>query len=291
MHMRNAIALSLLVLFGGVVFAQDSIAIHRNPDTIAIKWTPIGKGVDICVTDAPRESVVNDSKLTVLRINPYKVKFDMRIATQEDSIPRPVDIWADSLGYDIVINAGMYDLSKPLTSRGYLQNFDHINQKAVHPNFGSMIVMNPKDSTDKPFAIYDLVCTPFPGFKNKYHSFAQGLRMLDCNGKPMSWNKRIISCSMLVAAEDKEGNLYLIFTRSPYTHNEFIGFLQKFPFKLINAIYMEGGPETSLHVDTPDACVQHVGSYVSKTYEKDTNDHFWPLPNIIGIHVEPLDRP
>lgn len=265
--------------------------VKRNPDSIYIEWTPVGKGVDVCITDAPHESIINDSKLTILRIKPEDVTFEMYIATQEDKIARPVDIWADSLDLDIVFNAGMYDLSKPLQSRGYLQNYGHINQSAVNPNFGSMIAMNPKDSTDASLQIYDLTATPFPTFRNKYNSYAQGLRMLDGKGRPMSWNKRITSCSMLVAAQDLEGNFYLIFTRSPYVHNEFIGFLQKFPFKLVNATYLEGGPETSLHVDLPESetCIQKVGSYVSKTYEKDSNDHFWPLPNVIGIRVEPLD--
>ena len=262
---------------------------RRNLDTIAIEWTAIGKGVDICITDAPKVSVVNDSKITILKIDPFKVHFEMHLATQEDSVPRPVDIWADTLDLNIVFNAGMYDLSKPLTSRGYLSNYEHFNQKTVHSTFNSMLAMNPIDSLAKPCAIYDLTCTPFGTIKPKYHTFAQGLRMIDCKGERMYWNKRVQSCSMLVAAEDLQGNLYLIFTRSPYTHNDFIGFLQKFPFKLVNAIYLEGGPETSLHVDIPGTCVQKVGSYVSNGYEHDRNDRFWALPNIIGIRVDPLD--
>lgn len=282
--------LLIILLLGLNVKAQDSI-LKRNPDSVLIQWTPVGKGVDLCITAAPKKSILNDSKLTILKIDPNKVHFEMHIATQEDSVPRPVDIWADTFDLNIVFNAGMYDLAKPLTSRGLLQNYDHYNQKAVHPTFNGMFAMNPIDSLAKPCAIYDLTCKPFDEFKSDYNTFAQGLRMLDCNGGRMYWNKRVQSCSMLVAAEDLEGNLYLIFTRSPYTHNDFMGFLLQFPFKLVNAIYIEGGPETSLHVDLPctGTCVQKVGSYVSNGYAHDRNDYFWPLPNIIGIRVDPLD--
>ena len=48
---------------------------------------------------------------------------------------------------------------------------------------------------------------------------------------------------MLVTAVDALGNIYFIFSRSPYTHNEMIEFMLDFPFKLNNAIYMEGGPQ------------------------------------------------
>lgn len=283
--------LILLIALGFNVKAQDSISV-RNPDSVIINWTPIGKGVDLCITDAPKKSILNDSKLTILKIDPSKVHFEMHVATQLDSIPRTVDVWADTFDLNIVFNAGMYDLGQKLTSRGLLKNYDHYNQKKVHPTFNSMFCMNPIDSLAKQCAIVDLTCTPFSDFKSDYNTYAQGLRMIDCNGKRLYWNKRVQSCSMLVAAEDLEGNLYLVFTRSPYSHNDFIGFLQQFPFKIVNALYIEGGPETSLHVDLPcsGTCVQKVGSYVSNGYAHDRNDHFWPLPNVIGIRVDPLEK-
>jgi hypothetical protein len=62
--------------------------------------------------------------------------------------------------------------------------------------------------------------------------------------------------------------------------------LKLFPMKLINAIYMEGGPETSLFVNVGETQIEKVGSYVSQTYENDANDHFWKLPNVIGIRLK-----
>ena len=54
---------------------------------------------------------------------------------------------------------------------------------------------------------------------------------------------------------------------------------------LRNAIYLEGGPETSLYIDINDIRIEKIGSYVSQTYPTDDNNNFWELPNIIGIKV------
>jgi hypothetical protein len=146
-----------------------------------------------------------------------------------------------------------------------------------------MIVFNPKDSTKQVFDIKDLKCNSWEHLKHNYYGYAQGMRMIDCAGEPLSWSKRNQSCSMLVAGMDNANQLYLLFCRSPYTHDQMIRFLLEFPFSLHNVIYLEGGPETSLFVRANGSVIRRVGSYVSDTYPTDENSNFWPLPNIIGL--------
>ena len=62
-----------------------------------------------------------------------------------------------------------------------------------------------------------------------------------------------------------------------------IGFLKQMPGGLHDAIYLEGGPETSLLIDVNGHHIEKIGSWVSDTWERDDNTHFWPLPNIIGV--------
>ena len=146
-----------------------------------------------------------------------------------------------------------------------------------------MIAFNPIDSLDAKFIVHDLTCYPWDSLKSKYHCLAQGMRMIDCNGKPLGWNKKNQSCSMLVAASDESGNIYFIFTRSPYTHNEMIQFLLTLPFAIKETIYLEGGPETSLYVNIGATKIEKMGSYISNSYPNDNNNHFWQLPNVIGL--------
>jgi hypothetical protein len=88
---------------------------------------------------------------------------------------------------------------------------------------------------------------------------------------------------MVVGATDVSGNIYFAFTRSPYTHQQMIGFLKQLIPTIRTTVYLEGGPEASLYIQTKDTVISKIGSYVSKTYAHDKNDHFWDLPNVIGI--------
>jgi hypothetical protein len=283
---------SLLLLVGWCFscFGQDGTdtTYVRLKDTMdfVVKWQELAKGVSFCETDAPLRSIKGDSKLTILKINPAYVDMHLATTTAMDSVSRPVNFWADTLNFDIVFNAGMYDLARPLISRGLLKNGDHSNQRVLKEGWNTVLALNPVDSKNQIAAkIYDLQCNSFDQFSKKYNGLIQGIRMLDCEGNPMSWKKNQY-CSMLVCAQDKEDNLYLIFTRSPYSHNQMIRFMKQFPTPLHSAIYMEGGPETSLYVHIGDFCMQKVGSYVSGTYPKDSNSVFWGLPNVVGIKVK-----
>jgi hypothetical protein len=276
---KNILFTCILGLFSACQ-AQDSLA------KITVNWKQLADGVFFCETDATIQSKVNDSKISILKVNPKHVDFDMLIATEKGRKALSAPEWADSFNLNIVINAGMYDLSNKLKSKGYLKNHKHVNQSALEPNYNAMIAFNAVDTSLNAFTILDLKCDNWQRWKTKYHSFAQGLRMLDCVGEPMSWNKRKQSCSMLVTALDEDKNVCFIFTRSPYTHNQMIQFMQQFPFKLTNAIYMEGGPQTSMYIKIGDTVIEKIGSYVSETYAHDNNDYFWKLPNVIGIKVK-----
>jgi hypothetical protein len=50
-------------------------------------------------------------------------------------------------------------------------------------------------------------------------------------------------------------------------------------------MYLEGGPEASLHVATPGGPVRRVGSYETGFNENDGNTRYWSLPNVLGVVV------
>lgn len=278
------------VSFSSILYAQDGTdTLYVRPkDTMefVVKWQELAHGVSFCETDAPLRSIKGDSKITILKINPSYVEFELATTTAMDSVRRPVNFWADTLNFNIVFNAGMYDLARPLISRGLLKNGEHTNQRILKEGWNTVLALNPIDSKNSKNAkIFDLQCNSFDQFSRSYSGLIQGIRMLDCEGNTMLWKKSQY-CSMLVCAQDKEDNLYLIFTRSPYSHNQMIRFMKQFPTPLHSAIYMEGGPETSLYVHIGDFCMQKVGSYVSGTYPKDSNAVYWGLPNVVGIRIK-----
>lgn len=279
----------LFILFNSCGYSQVVDTIIQldtlpplNPD---YTWKKLAKGIDLIETDAPKRSIVGDSKLTILKIDSKAFDFYLITAT-EYKTKKTVCEWADTFAFNVVMNAGMYELSNGLINRGFMKTHQHFNNRNFNPAYKAMIAMHPVDSLNPKFDILDLHCESWESVNRQYHTYAQGMRMIDCNGDPLGWNKRNQSCSMLVAALDHDNNLYYIFSRSPYTHNEMIRFILDFPFELTNAIYLEGGPETSLYVSIGETVLEKLGSYVSVTYPTDENAQFWRLPNVIGLKAK-----
>ena len=262
---------------------QDSTEVTETIDYS--EWTALAKGVNFIEIPAPDSSFIGDSKLSILRLEPEFLEFKMYNATQHKKLRLTAPQWADSFDLQIVMNAGMYDLANGLIHRGYMRNGAHFNNREFNPSYNSMITFEPKDTSLAKFDIADLKCTEWNSLSKKYNCYAQGMRMIDCNGNALGWNKKKQSCSMLVAAKDPQGRIWFIFSRSPYTHNQMISFMKSLPYDLHNAIYLEGGPETSLYIDIGDHCIEKIGSYVSDTYAHDRNPDFWRLPNVIGVRV------
>lgn len=257
---------------------------HKREAIDYTQWVTLTKGMEYREIPAPQKSFIGDSKLSILRLDPSCFGFDIFSATQHDSVPRTVKKWAHEFDQIVTFNAGMYEQTKPLQSRAYLQNGKHYNNPKLLDAFNLMLALGPKEGQNRSnIEVLDLSCSDWRQEKKCFKGFAQGLRMIDCNGQPTYWQKKIQSCSMLVAAEDNRGWFYLIFTRSPYTHNQMIDFMLQMPRGLHDAIYLEGGPETSLFIHVNQHHIQKVGSWVSDTWETNRNKNYWPLPNVIGI--------
>lgn len=251
------------------------------------KWVEIKPGMNYIEMDGPRKLSIGDSKISILKINPENFTFELLSASQFDSTAMCVVDWAEKHNLTVAINAGMYDVSRQLSSKGLLQNnSDYANNSKFYEGYNMVIAFNPLKKDLPSFDIIDLKCSSFESVKENYASIAQGLRMIDCNGTPMNWNKKPQWCSQLIVAKDDYQFIYFIFTRSPYSQTEMIQFMTKLDTPLLNAIYMEGGPQTSMYIDTESERIEKLGSYVSRTYPIDTNSEFWKLPNIIGVKLK-----
>jgi len=249
-----------------------------------IPWTNLMDGLQYAELDAPEKSVVNDSRLTILKIDPRKFDFEFLTASERGKHPRIAPDWASEFDKNIIINAGMYSYNKTQSNKGYMKNFNHLNNPKKSDYYNAMMAMHPKDKQKAPFEIIDITCQDWETVKHEYHSLCQGMRMISCEGEAMEFSKRPDqSCSMVITATDVQGNIYIVFTRSPYTHRTMIAFLKGLPIDIRTTVYLEGGPETSLYINTGDTVIAKYGSYVSNTCDNDDNDHFWKIPNVIAI--------
>jgi hypothetical protein len=273
-----------ILLFLGISLSQTcKLNAQERHDTLTV-WHNLQKGLCFWEPDAPEKSMINDSKIFILKADPRLCNFRMLSSSEHGKQNRPADVWAKDFGVSVAVNAGMFNIRNHRTNKGYLKNYSHTNNSKLNGSYNVVMAMNPKRKSDPAMTICDLTCTNWEAIKSNYHTLCQGMRMIDCDGNRMAWDKRPgQACSMVVGATDLTGNIYFIFTRSPYTHQKMIGFLIRLIPDIRTTVYLEGGPEASLYIQTNDTIISKYGSYVSKTYANDNNDHFWKIPNVIGI--------
>jgi len=277
----------LILFFGLLALSGENIVLNNVKADLPpkrIRWQELERGLFFAEFDAPQKSKVNDSKLSILKIDPKYFSFELLTASEHDSIRRTVEQWSNDFELAAVVNAGMFNLSNHMTSTGYLCNYSHENNQKLRENFRAMAMFNPKSAKYPAMNIVDMEIENWEDIRSNYNSAFQCIRMIDCNQKQVLWKPRIpISSSMCVLATDIDGNILFVFSRSPYTANNMSIMLLSLPLKVYSAMYLEGGPEASLYVSAGDTIIEKVGSWVSRTYPTDKNNYFWELPNVIGV--------
>jgi hypothetical protein len=283
---RRYMTSALHLILGSAIFFSGTSTLGAQEKTSSLpKWRDLQKGLSFWEPDAPEKSILNDSKLFILKADPKFCKFKILSSSEHGKRNRTAEEWSRDFKVNVTVNAGMFNLGNKKTNKGYLKNYSHYNNSHLNGNYNVMMAMNPKNGTDTTMIISDMTCGNWESLKADYHTLCQGMRMIDCNGNRMAWDKQPgQSCSMVIGATDIAGNIYFIFSRSPYTHQKMIGFLIFLIPDIRTTVYLEGGPEAGLYVQTADTIISKIGSYVSKTYANDNNDHFWKIPNVIGIH-------
>ncbi len=271
---------SLMLLFLLVAVTGKA----QNSWISEIHWRTLMDGMQYAELDAPEKSVVNDSKLSILKVDVRKFDFQFLTSSEHGKTMRTAPEWASEFKQNVIINAGMYKYNKAHSNKGYMKNYKHVNNPTKSSYFNAMLAMHPKDPKNPPFEIIDLTNQSWDIVQHQYNSLCQGMRMISYEGTGMEFSKRPDqSCSMVITATDTLENLYFIYTRSPYTHRAMIAFLQGLPLNIRTTVYLEGGPETSFYVNTGDTVIAKYGSYISNSCANDNNDHFWKIPNVIAL--------
>jgi len=180
----------------------------QNPWISEIPWTNLMDGLQYAELDAPEKSVVNDSKLTILKVDVQKLDFEFLTASEHGNQARTAPDWAKEFDQNIIINAGMYKYNKTQSNKGYMKNYKHLNNPERNNYYNALLAMHPKDPQKPSFEIIDTYQKDWEKIKNQYHSVCQGMRMINDKGEGMAFTKRPDqSCSMILAATDTAQNL------------------------------------------------------------------------------------
>jgi exopolysaccharide biosynthesis protein len=277
---RITAAAILAAAVGAAAFFAAPAPSAQNPRNNT-EWQQVDEGIAVRQFDSPVKSDLGDSKISVVKIDPRYYDFRLFTASQYGNKSMSVKDWARKFGLLAAINAGMYQ-SDISTGIGFMRNFEHINNSRFSKNLKAVLAFNPKDGSQPPVRLIDTTCDDFAGLKEKYNTFIQGIRMINCRQRNV-WGNEEKSWSIAALAMDKNGNVLFIFTRSPYMVHDFIDIILTLPLSIYNAIYLEGGVEASLYVSAGGFEMEKVGGYGTRFYTKYGSSASWPVPNVIGI--------
>lgn len=262
---------------------------HAQPGagSSGIGWQQAEEGFAFAEVAMPLKSSIGDSKIRLIRIDPAKFRFQLLCATENGFQKQKIQEWCKPRGILAAVNAGMFhgyndiESHQGLTNTGYTRNYKHINNPVLNSD-KACICFNPKDSSMPDFQIADRSCQNFQAVMNSYNTVVQGIRLFDCQQKVV-WQKDQKKWSMCVMLTDRQGLVYFVHCRSPYTVNSFCNQLKTLLPELNRGIYLEGGPESSLYLNTEKQKWALMGSYETGFRENDTNLDLWPLANVVGI--------
>ena len=243
-------------------------------------WERVDEGLFVREFDSPQKSKINDSKITIVRIDPKLYSFKLLCASEHSRLKITAKKWCQKHNLISAVNAGMYQ-KDGITNVGYMKNFNHINNPRLNNTYKAVLAFNPVESTIPEIQIIDLKCQDFRNLQSKYQTLIQSIRMISCQQENV-WTKQDKSYGMAVFGIDKSGNALLIFTESPYSGYDLINILLSLPISIYNAMYLEGGPEANLYFSVNEFQFERIGRYAADN-ESDTLTVARPIPNVIGI--------
>lgn len=264
-----------LVMVAALLGAPDAGA------SLALTWEPLADGVERTSLVLQAKPEFGDGRLHVVRIDPERAELRFALASERGGGPRPASAWAAQEKFVVAINAGMY-ATDHRTNVGLLVNGAHRNNPGWHPKYQSALGFAPRKEGIPRAVFVDLDAPDAKKTLSDYGAVVQNLRLLK-GGAQNVWARNDRRWSEAAVAQDAQGRILFLFSRSPMTMFEFNERLKALPLQLTRAMHVEGGPEASLSIRAGKAPADLCGSYETLFRLDDGNERQWPIPNVLGV--------
>ena len=244
-------------------------------------WRNLEPGLDLGLFFAPKKSIVGDSLIKILRADPRFFSLKLLNASASKSKKRySVKKWINQNSLVAGINASMYQKNQ-ISSVSYMKTGNHVNSTWVSKD-KTVLAFDPNEKKISPVKIIDRECEDFQTFREKYATLIQSIRMISCKGENV-WAPQNKIWSTAAVGTDIQGKILFIHVRSPYSTHDLINMLLKLPIKLKRAMYVEGGADAQLYINTGKEEHEFIGSYSTGSREHDGNSFSNPIPNVLGL--------
>ena len=244
-------------------------------------WKNLENGLDLGIFQASKKSAFSDSLIRILRADTSFFGLRLLNASSKDQGKRQsVREWVNKNGLVAAINASMYQKNL-MSSVSYMKNRQHTNNTWVSKD-KTILAFDPNEKTLLPVRIIDRDCEDFNTLRKQYGTLVQSIRMVSCHGENM-WAQQKKMSSIAAIGLDHQDRILFIHVRSPYTSHDLINMLLELPIGLKQAMYVEGGADAQLYINTGKKNFEFIGSYSTGSREHDENSYSKPIPNVLGL--------
>jgi hypothetical protein len=265
----------LLEITAWTVFSPSVSICEESP------WRKVDEGLFVAEFDSPIKSNAQESKITIIKIDPKLYTFKLLCASEHGRTKMTARKWCEKFNLITAVNAGMYQ-QDGFTNVGLMKNYSHINNPKLNNLYKAVLAFNPLEPKIPEIQIIDLKCQDYMNIGPKYQTLIQNIRMISCRQENV-WAKTNQLWGMAVFGIDKSGNALLIFTEVPYSGHDFSNALLSLPLSIFNALYLEGGFEASLFFSWNGVELERVGIHETGLHEDSPRAVPRPIPNVIGI--------
>jgi Phosphodiester glycosidase len=277
---RAALPLVLLVV-AATAAAQPTPS--ASAEAGKTPWVVLEEGLELGTFVSPQSSSAGDSRIRVLRIDTQRFELHLFNASGDPS-GRPLTAreWAKEHGLVAAINASMYQADYE-HSVALMRTRTHVNNPRLSRD-NAVLAFDRLDTTVPPVQIIDRTCQDFDSLRSHYGTLVQSIRMISCR-RTNVWTPREEKWSTAAIGIDAAGRILFIHVGSPYSTHDLIDVLLSLPLGLVSAMYVEGGPQAQLFIDSGGREEELIGSHGLSL--ADSTLPALPIPNVIGVLRRP----
>jgi hypothetical protein len=284
--MKLAATAFLTILFISInpVTAKTSQNAAEQKTRAEAVWQELAKGLELGIFKAPRPSEIGDSNVRVLRIDPQRYQLRLLNASAiKDGRPLSARQWSRQNGLVAAINASMYQADY-LSSVSLMRTKSHINNPRLSKD-NAILAFDRKDTAVPLVKMIDRQCEDFKVWQKKYRTMVQSIRMISCTGKNV-WTQQPQKWSTAAIGIDNRQRVLFIHVGSPYSTHDVIDFLLQLPINITRAMYVEGGPQAQLYINSGKHEYDFVGNYEIELQGNMKKLISRPIPNVVGISLK-----
>lgn len=277
-------AVVALVIAGIAQFLLTTTSLLAQSETTAgtTPWEVLEPGLEMGRFSMPDRGGTAFAAISILRIDPARFELVLLNASANNDVLLTPRQWAESRELVSVINASMFQEDR-LTSVSLMRNRDHTNN-SYQSKDNTILAFDPTVDNLPAVKIIDRQCDEFEDWKNNYRTLIQSIRMISCKGRNV-WRSGRKRSSVSAVGVDVARRVLFIHTENAMGTHELIELLMALPLEISQAMYVEGGPQAQLYVNSGGRTFELTGRL--NPLFVGGSGLAWPLPNVIGVRRKP----